>query len=201
MTRLSKDRLYGAALPSTLSKESIDRIATKIRKTSQVGESPGIMGADQAEVVIRQVLDSFPYACLDNEQERNAITVALEEADIPIYSGEIPNILSAYESLCMDSPDDKETLVRILMNQVDKVLDDVRSDEEELGGEASHDETMHMASLQEIPTDFQKIGSGFYRQGHRIWELRAAEDEKGGYVLTRKREELAVDMRTPSAKS
>lgn len=51
------------------------------------------------------------------------------------------------------------------------------------------------ASVHEVPAEFLSVGAGFYRQGHAIWELRAAEDEQGGYVLTRKREERAVDLR------
>lgn len=53
---------------------------------------------------------------------------------------------------------------------------------------------LRIASM-EIPDDFRSLGGGFYRQGHVIWELRAAEDSDGGYVLTRKREERAVDLR------
>lgn len=49
--------------------------------------------------------------------------------------------------------------------------------------------SVRCASLQEVPSDFKSLGGGFYRKGHSIWELRTAEDEKGGYVLTRKREE------------
>jgi len=52
-----------------------------------------------------------------------------------------------------------------------------------------------VASLHDIPSDLTSLGAGFYRQGHRIWELRAAEDDEGGYVLTRKSEECAVDLR------
>lgn len=61
-------------------------------------------------------------------------------------------------------------------------------------------ESHRIASLQEIPGDFQRLGAGFYRQGHSIWELRAAEDDSG-YVLTRKREEAAVDMRSDYQKT
>lgn len=59
--------------------------------------------------------------------------------------------------------------------------------------------SVRVASLKEIPRDFKALGGGFYRQGHVIWELRGAEDEEGGYVLTRKREERAVDLRGRSA--
>lgn len=52
-----------------------------------------------------------------------------------------------------------------------------------------------LGSLNELPTDMVALGAGFYRQGHTIWELRGAEDEDGGYVLTRKVEERAVDLR------
>jgi hypothetical protein len=54
---------------------------------------------------------------------------------------------------------------------------------------------VRLASLEEVPEGFTSVGSGFYRQGHAIWELRGAEDEDGGYVLARRREERAVDMR------
>lgn len=57
------------------------------------------------------------------------------------------------------------------------------------------DGQLKVASLDEIPEDFTAVGGGFYREGHSIWELRGAEDEEGGYLLTRKREERAVDMR------
>ena len=35
------------------------------------------------------------------------------------------------------------------------------------------------------------------KQAHSIWELRPSEDEPDGYVLTRKREERAVDLGSP----
>lgn len=54
---------------------------------------------------------------------------------------------------------------------------------------------LRVAALAELPTDFVNIGTGFYRQGHAVWELRIAEDGQGGYVLTRKREERLVDLR------
>lgn len=62
-------------------------------------------------------------------------------------------------------------------------------------------ETVHIASLREIPIDYKPIGGGFYRQGHTVWELRGAEDEEGGYVLTRKQEERAVDLRNRTAEA
>jgi len=58
---------------------------------------------------------------------------------------------------------------------------------------------VRVASQAAVPSSFRPLGTGFYRQGHSIWELRAAEDEEGGYILTRKHEERAVDMRKQSS--
>jgi hypothetical protein len=44
-------------------------------------------------------------------------------------------------------------------------------------------EFVRVASLNEIPSDFIRLGTGFYRKGHHLWELAASED---GYTLTRK---------------
>lgn len=55
--------------------------------------------------------------------------------------------------------------------------------------------SLRVASLNEMPSDLSPLGGGFFRKGHSIWELRAAEDDEGGYVLTRKREEMSVDLR------
>lgn len=52
-----------------------------------------------------------------------------------------------------------------------------------------------VASLGEIPNDFRHLGSGIYKNAHSLWELRTAEDDLGGYVLVRKFEERAVDLR------
>lgn len=41
---------------------------------------------------------------------------------------------------------------------------------------------------------FQRLGSRLYKRGHAIWELRHAEDGQG-YLLVRKHEERAVDLR------
>lgn len=51
------------------------------------------------------------------------------------------------------------------------------------------------ASAREIPCEFTHLGSGLYKSAHALWELRAAEDDRGGYILVRKFEERAVDMR------
>lgn len=40
-----------------------------------------------------------------------------------------------------------------------------------------------VASLNEIPSNFERIGTGFYREGHHLWEMTPG---KGGFVLTRK---------------
>lgn len=56
-------------------------------------------------------------------------------------------------------------------------------------------ETIRLASRADMPTDFHPMGTGFFRRGHAVWELRAAEDALGGYVLTRRTEERAVDLR------
>lgn len=40
-----------------------------------------------------------------------------------------------------------------------------------------------IASLNEIPSDFERIGTGFYRQGHHLWQMSPAD---GGFVLVRK---------------
>jgi len=41
-----------------------------------------------------------------------------------------------------------------------------------------------VASINDIPNDFEKMGTGFYRQGHHLWELTPQAD--GGFMLTRK---------------
>lgn len=51
-----------------------------------------------------------------------------------------------------------------------------------------------IASLDDIPADLTRVGGGFYRSAHAIWELRPSEDDSG-YVLVRKREERAADLR------
>jgi len=43
-----------------------------------------------------------------------------------------------------------------------------------------------IASLSELPSDFERIGTGFYRQGHHLWQMMPGE---GGFVLVRKRGE------------
>ncbi|KKL10107.1 hypothetical protein LCGC14_2559140, partial [marine sediment metagenome] len=43
-----------------------------------------------------------------------------------------------------------------------------------------------IANLSEIPTNFERIGTGFYRQGHHLWELAPADN---GFILIRKRGE------------
>ncbi len=55
-----------------------------------------------------------------------------------------------------------------------------------------------VASVGEIPKDFRHLGSGLYKNAHALWELRTAEDDQGGYVLVRKFEERAVDLRDGS---
>lgn len=40
-----------------------------------------------------------------------------------------------------------------------------------------------IASLDEIPSDFERIGTGFFRQGHHLWEISPGEN---GFVLNRK---------------
>lgn len=45
---------------------------------------------------------------------------------------------------------------------------------------------MVVASLHDVPDDFERIGTGFYRQGHHLWEIMPGD---GGFVLVRKRGE------------
>ena len=40
-----------------------------------------------------------------------------------------------------------------------------------------------VAGINEIPKDFERIGTGFYRQGHHLWEL---SPDKDGFILIRK---------------
>ncbi|MGW8178773.1 MAG: hypothetical protein ACWGQW_08425 [bacterium] len=40
-----------------------------------------------------------------------------------------------------------------------------------------------VASLADIPSQFERIGTGFFREGHHLWEMVPGE---GGFVLTRK---------------
>ena len=61
--------------------------------------------------------------------------------------------------------------------------------------------TLHVATLADIPSRFERIGSGFLRDAHAIWALRPAEGEKGGYSLVRLREETAVDFREASRRT
>jgi len=44
-----------------------------------------------------------------------------------------------------------------------------------------------VASLHDIPSDFEKMGTGFYRRGHHLWELATQAD--GGFSLIRKHSE------------
>lgn len=56
-------------------------------------------------------------------------------------------------------------------------------------------EMRYVASLAEAKSrGFEKLGTGMYRSGHAIWDLRAAEDGQG-YLLVRKHEEREVDLR------
>ena len=43
-----------------------------------------------------------------------------------------------------------------------------------------------VAGLNDIPSNFERMGTGFYRDAHHLWELTRAE---GGYVLVRKQGE------------
>jgi len=42
---------------------------------------------------------------------------------------------------------------------------------------------IRIASLNDIPSDFERIGTGFFRRGHHLWELNS---EGEGFVLVRK---------------
>lgn len=53
-------------------------------------------------------------------------------------------------------------------------------------------DTIRLASLDEIPEGFEKSGSQ-YKQGHQIWELQAMAE--GGFRLIRKKEDRHVDAR------
>ena len=52
--------------------------------------------------------------------------------------------------------------------------------------EQSHmtQQSMRIASINDVPKDFERIGTGFFRQGHHLWEMSPSED--GGFVLVRK---------------
>lgn len=67
--------------------------------------------------------------------------------------------------------------------------------------EVQEDGQVCLASLSDLPDGFDEVGGGFYRQGHSIWELRSAEDEEGGYVLARRIEERAVDLRPTASRA
>lgn len=51
-----------------------------------------------------------------------------------------------------------------------------------------------LASYADLPDEAVPMGTGFYRIGHHIWELRTDPDGEG-YELIRKREERASDLR------
>lgn len=53
---------------------------------------------------------------------------------------------------------------------------------------------VRIASLQDIPSEYKPVGTGLYKKAHSVWELRGAEDEKGGYTLTRLHEERDSDI-------
>lgn len=55
---------------------------------------------------------------------------------------------------------------------------------------------VRLASAADLPVEFSPLGTGFFRLGHSIWEMRADDNE--GYRLVRKHEEIAVDMREES---
>ena len=46
--------------------------------------------------------------------------------------------------------------------------------------------TIKVAGIHEIPKDFERIGTGFYRSGHHLWELAPTTE---GFVLIRKKSE------------
>lgn len=57
-------------------------------------------------------------------------------------------------------------------------------------------EQRRYASLADLPSTLVATGTGFYKDAHSVWELRASEDDSG-YVLTRLFEETAPDLKTP----
>jgi hypothetical protein len=52
--------------------------------------------------------------------------------------------------------------------------------------EPALDTTIKVAGIHEIPKDFERIGTGFYRNGHHLWELAPTTE---GFVLIRKKSE------------
>lgn len=62
-------------------------------------------------------------------------------------------------------------------------------------------EVKRIASLADIPTTMRRMGTGFYKDAHGIWELRPDEENAQGYMLVRKKEERALDFRSASLRS
>jgi hypothetical protein len=61
--------------------------------------------------------------------------------------------------------------------------------EQEYGKEAS----IRIAARNEVSSDFQSLGNGFYRKGHQIWELQKLNDPDSPFRLVRKHEERHID--------
>ena len=61
---------------------------------------------------------------------------------------------------------------------------------------------LHVGSMQDVPSEFEYMGKGFYRKGHSIWELKQ-DDGDLPFKLIRKREERSIDtlMRTAMSKT
>lgn len=71
----------------------------------------------------------------------------------------------------------KQTKVSTMQKTAKKIRDDKPQDDAK---------RIIVASLNDIPANFERIGTGFYREGHHLWEMSPG---KGGFVLTRKRGE------------
>lgn len=48
-------------------------------------------------------------------------------------------------------------------------------------------EHIKISSIKEIPSDFIRLGTGFYRKGHHLWELSPSDN--GDFMLVRKNDE------------
>lgn len=171
-------------LPTTFRAETFQRLADEVDRRRY--EKEWQEGRSTAQV-LQEVLDFIrlrgPSA--DLERIRDALVAMLRKEKAEAAQASTVDLRSPNH---VDGPDG------------DEVGGDVREDESEVFTAPEHDEifkaaSIYLASWADVPEGFRSLGSGFYRRGHSIWELRAAEDDDGGYVLTRKHEERAVDLR------
>ena len=108
---------------------------------------------------------------------------------------ELPEILKEVDLLIQTRGPVPELIeIRRAMNKLIQKEQSSQSQPTPEAKVAANEDEIQVDSFEKIPNGFKALGGGFYRDAHSVWELRSAEDSEGGYVLTRKREERAVDL-------